>query len=471
MPTATEMKVTREDLNPCTIQLQVVCSPDQVRNGFARALKSFAKNMRLPGFRPGHAPVGMIDKMIPADELKNAAAEEIVNTVFRKILQDENIQPHDAPNVNLTTLDREQETCEFTAKVPLKPIVELGEYKGIPVSTPTIEVSERDIDEYLEDLRKRAGKRESVTDRGAANGDMVVVNLKLDKEDGEGKNFMSVVGQTFPSLDKALQDMRAEEMKVENLEFPADFQDKDWAGKKAKAKITIKSINAIQAPDLDDEFAKKAGKDLKSENLAELREKLRERILATKTDMAREFALEQIQEELLNRSTIHVPDNMWESVANQRLRELAQEAQQQGKTIEDYAKSNGMTVDEMVEHWQHEAQIHVRRAVAAREIFAKERLRLTNEDLNQALIQMAMEYRVNPADLVQAMQKNKNFQELEIRGVFKKVMDFLYANAEIGEGEAAKPAAKKAAKAKAEPAAAEPSAEEKPKKSKAKKAD
>ncbi|MBS1706951.1 MAG: trigger factor [Armatimonadetes bacterium] len=466
------MQFKREDLNPCTIKFEVTCTADQVKSGYDRAYKGFAKQMRVPGFRPGTAPKAMVKKLVDPQQVTNAAAEEIIGQALKDLLTAEKIQPHDSPAVNILKIEEEEPVCEFTAKIPLKPQVELGDYKTLTVSRPNVEVSDKDVDEYLETLRQKSGKREVVTERGATDGDMAVVNIRVDGEEGEGRNFMTVVGKTFPKLDKALEGMRAEEMKVETLEFPADFQEKDWAGKKEKVKVTLKSITTIQTPELDDDFAQNLQKDLKSlksETLADLKAKVKDLLTRAREQMSQEYVNEALQQQLLDLSTVHVPDTMWESVASQRLRELEAEARQNGKTLEDYAKSNGMTLEEMIESWNHEAKIQVQRAVIAREIFALERLQLTNEDLNQSLIQMAMEYNVPAPQLLEYMQKNKSFQELEIRAVFKKVIDFLNSNATITAGEAA-PAPKKV-KASAKAADESGDSTDKPKKSPKKKAE
>ncbi len=452
MPTATEMQFKREDLNPCTIQFNVVCSPSQVKDGFAKAYKEIAKQVRVPGFRPGTAPKAMIDKLVDPRAVAETAAEHIINQSIRKILIDEKIQPHDSPAVNLTKLEADKAECEYTAKVPLAPIIELGEYKGLPAEKSKVEVTDEEVKNYLEELRQRAGKREAVTDRGAKDGDAVVVSLKPDSAEGEGRSLMAVVGKTFKALDDALHGMRAEEMKVCSLDFPADFQNSELAGKKLKVRIALKSISALQTPALDDAFAQSLDKDLKSlksDNLDSLKEKLRERLVAAKEEMSAEYINEQLQAELLNRSTVHVPDTMWENVAGQRLREIEAEVRKQGQTVEEYAKTMGMSVEDMVASWKDEAKVQVQRAVMAREIFVKEKMKLTNEDLNQMVAQMSYEYQVAPQVLVEAMQKNKNFQELEIRAVYKKVLDFLNANAQFGEakaGETKKQKAKSAEK-------------------------
>ena len=122
---ATAMQVTKEELNPCTLKLSIVCDPEQVNDGFKRAFKQIAKNIKLPGFRPGHAPQAMLENLVQKDELYEAAAENIVRITFRKALEQEAIEPDASvrPVVELAKIDRDTSTLEYSAKVPLPPNV------------------------------------------------------------------------------------------------------------------------------------------------------------------------------------------------------------------------------------------------------------------------------------------------------------------------------------------------------------
>lgn len=445
--TLNAMTVVREDLNPCTVVLNVTCTPEQVKSGFDRAIKDFTKQLKLPGFRPGQAPKAMVEQVVDPNELYRVAADFIVTSAVRNALKEQSIEPHDTPVVDLKKLDREAGACDFVAKIPLKPIVEIGPYTGLQVERPSSDVTDEDVEAYIAELQRRAGQKQDITDRGADENDHAVINLRREGDEGEGRNYVVVVGQTFSDLDEALKGMRVEEMKVTDLAFPSTYHDADWAGQTAKVRLTLKSVSRMQLPQVDDDFAK----NLKAENLEHLKNEVREQLGRMKMNMAEEYVTERLQEELLKGSKVLVPDTMWESVANQRLRELDAEAREKGQTIEDYAKANGMSVEQMVEAWQREAKVQVQRAVLAREIFMKEGMRLTNQDLNESLFAMAQEYRVEPKVLFEALQKAKNFQELEIRGVFRKVLQHLRQNAvvtalELPTGDAPAPAAKASAK-------------------------
>lgn len=460
------MQITREDLNACTVKLTITCSPEQVTDAFDRAVKAIAKEVKLPGFRPGHAPKHMVEKLISQEELYRQAADELVKRTFHKAVEAESIvaDPGVRPSVELQELDRDEKKAVYTGKVPLPPKIELAEYKGIEASRPAISVTEEEVDFQINELRKRQGTRETVLDRNSQEGDYGVVNIKVEGETGEGKSFMVVLGQTFPDLDNALMGMASEEMKSVELDFPATFNEKNWAGKKLKAQVTLNSISAVVMPALDEEFAKA----LNSDSVEDLRVRMRDSIQQAKEQMTRDMLQEQILENLRGKSKIEVSDNMWEALANQRLSEIAQDQARQGKSIESYAEENGMTVDSLVAAWHEQAKVHVERAMIVREIFAAEKLNITNEELNQELFFMAQEFNAEPMELLEAMRKNGSLQELQFRAISRKVTNFLIENAVItetaaGDAPAEKPAKKKAA------AKEETAAEEAPKKKTTKK--
>lgn len=446
------MQITREELNPCTVQLKVAVDGDRVRAGFDKAFKRLTKDLRVPGFRPGHAPRHMLEAAVPNDRLYEAAADLIVRDAFKEALEKEELKPHSESSLELNELNKDTETCSFTVKVPLAPKVELAEYKGLEVERPTLEITDEEVQHQIDELRRRQGQRTAVTERGIEEGDVAVVNVKVDGEEGEGRTFMTIAGQTFPQLDQALMGMKADEIKSLDLSFPENFQEKDWAGKQKHAQVSVRSISGIALPELDDAFAQ----SLNTGSVDDLKTRMRQAITEAKTSMADDYVNEQILEKLLQKSTIHVPDTMWEQVAGRRLNMLAAEQQEKGIAMDKYAEENGMTIEQLVEAYQAEAKLFVQRAVVVQEIFVKEKMRLTDADLNTELVLMAREYGADPKEMWGALQKNKAVDELQYRAVFRKVTDFLRENAKVSEvaipaaGEApAKPAKKKAAKKEA----------------------
>ncbi|MEZ0325135.1 MAG: trigger factor [Fimbriimonas sp.] len=425
------MEVTREDLNACTVKFTVKAEQLEVKDAFDKAYKQVAKQIKLPGFRPGHAPRAMIEKVVSKEEVYDTAAENLIRKLYKQIL-DQNELAVDSttqPMVDLTEFAEDEPKAEFSIKVPLAPQVKLGEYKALPLERPKIEVTDEEVEHQIEEFRKRRQTREAVVDRGVTEGDIAVVNIKPDGIEGEGRNFMTIAGQTFPALDEALHGMKVEDMKSLDVTFPDNFQEKDWAGQSMHIQVTLNSLSTVKLPELDDEFAQ----SMKTESIEDLRIRVRTGIQRAKSQMLRDFVNEQLLEKLHERSEVAVSDNMWEALANRRLRETAEEQHKAGKTIEQYATENGMTVEQLEQAWKDKAKMHVERALLIRELFVAEKMELTNQELNDELYAMSEEMEMPPQETLDLLKKNNALDELQFRAISRKVGNFLEENADVKE--------------------------------------
>ncbi len=422
------MQFTREDLNPCTVKLNIVCEASEVKDGFDKAFKQIAKKIKLPGFRPGHAPRAMLESLVDKEDLYDAATENIVRNTLRSAMTETALEADQTtrPTVELKLIDQETNAAEYSVKIPLPPKITLGDYKGLPIQKPVVTVTDEEVEKQIEEFRKRRQLREAVTDRGVQEGDVAVVNVKIDGEEGDGRNFMTIAGQTFEALDAALMGMQVEEMKNLEVTFPDTFQEKDWAGQSHKIQMTVNSVSGVKLPELDDEFAQ----SLQTESVEDLRTRVREGLGRAKAEMLRELVTEQLMEKLHERSEVFVSDNMWEALAERRLRETAQEQHRNGKTLESYAAENGMTVDQLQEAWSKNAKIQVERALMIREVFIQEQMQLTNNELQTELVGMAQEYETDVEEMLKMLQKNEALDELHFRAISRKVTDFLESQSE-----------------------------------------
>ncbi len=423
------MQTTREDLNPCTVKLNIVCDPEEVKSGFDKAKKNLAKKVRLPGFRPGHAPRHLVESYLQPAELYDEALQQIISYAYKALVKEQNLEPDPTVRPQLDVTKINETECEFTAKIGLPPVVELGDLKGIPVQRPAMEVTEEDIDRQIQEWRQRRGTHVAITERGVADGDVCVVNIKPDGEEGEGRTFMVIAGQTFPSLDQALTGMRVEEVKHGELAIPENFQEKDWSGKSFPAIVTLNSVSAVQMPNLDDTFAQ----SLKADSLDDLKERLKigmERMVNAEIE---KMVAEQLLDGLLDRSKVEVSDNMWEPIADQRLGEVAEEQKKAGKTLEDYAEQQGMSIEDIRNAWRERAKTEVKRALMVREIYKQENMELDNETMTLELEEMAREVGVTPQEMLELLKQQNATQELQFRAISRKVREFLATQADVKE--------------------------------------
>ncbi|RYG43679.1 trigger factor [bacterium] len=423
------MTVTQEKINECTVQLNVVADAAEVKAGFDKAYRSLAKGVAIPGFRKGAAPRSMIEPLLDPQRRSEEAAQNLVKDTLKKAIDESGLEvdPSTPPSVNLKSFDEEKGEAVYEAKVPLPPKVELGEYKGLAAERPDATVTDQDIEYQIDEYRRRRGTREAITDRGVQEGDVAVINLKADGEEGDGHTLMVVIGKTFEALDAALHGMQSEEIKHLELEFPESFQIKELAGTTTTVSVGITSLSAVRLPEIDDSFAK----ELQTENLEDLRARIKGALGRAKESMVHEIVTDRLLNTLRESSEVHVSDNMWESLAERRLTETAQEQAREGKSLEAYAKEQGMTLQEYVDAWRERAKFEIERALLIQQVFVRENMAVSNQDLNMELSRMAGEYQIEPEEMLKSLHANRALDELQFRVIQRKVRDFLYAQAVI----------------------------------------
>jgi trigger factor len=422
------MKVETTELNPCTIEIKVACTSDQVQSAYDKAYRKASKRVRVPGFRPGAAPKHVAKQYLNVEEVGRLAAEDMIRTAYTQAVKDNDLKPAGQPRIEVTKFDEEAAEFEFTAKVPLEPKIELGEYKGLAITAPEEAVTDEELEEQLDMIRNRRATRKTNENRGAKDGDFAVVGIRAEGEDKD-RRFMTVVGQTFPQLDQALSGMKSEDTKVVDLTFPENFQEKDWAGHPMKVDVTLRSLSAAEVPELDEDFAK----ELNAESVDDLKERVRIQLAEAKKRMVRDYINEQLLEEVMKVSNIEVSDTLWEGVAERRLSEIADDAQKENKTLKDIAEENNMNLDELAEKIGERAKAEVKHAVVIRKIFEAEEMKLDQADIRDQVVEIAQENNVTPEEAFRALKRSGSLAEVEFRAIYNRVLDFLHQNASVAK--------------------------------------
>ncbi len=424
------MRVVREDVNPCTVNLTVTCSPEQVDAGVKKAIKALSKRVRVPGFRPGTAPLSVIEQMTSPEHIDELAKEETVNITFKSAIAAEGLEMVGQASIVGVVFDRAAAKCEYTVKVPLAPKVALGEYKGLLAEKFKVTVAEDEIDRQIDELRSRSGTKKAVQ-RGIKKGDNALINIKVDGEDGEGRNFVVVAGQTFEDLDKSLEGMSPDDIKSASLGFPEGFQEADLAGRTVQCTITVKNVSAVEMPELDDEFAK----TLNLTNLDQLRENIRQYIQNAKGQMATEMLHERLLEQVMALSEVHVPDTYWENVAERRVASIKKESEDAGSSFAEVAERNGMTEEKFMDVVRDQARAEVHRAQVVDKIFRLEGLTITTQDVNAQFLRIVRENQIPENELKRFAKENARAiqQEVSHRAMYAKVLTLLEDTAVVSE--------------------------------------
>ncbi|MEI6512769.1 MAG: trigger factor [bacterium] len=421
------MQVTTEELNPCTILMTVTVEAERVKDAFNRAIKDLSKSVRIPGFRPGSAPRKVAERYLDPVRIQQRAVDIAISKAYQEAIKETGIEPYGQPSVDLEKVD-EESPLVFKVKVPLTPKIELGEYKGVPAQKQKVEVTEEEINENIDTMLRQQAKFTKIEDRAAETGDSAMILVEPQEgDDVRPRRFFIEIGKTFGALDQALAGMNPDDEKILSLNFPSDFQEESWAGNLLNVNVKLLTLQSIELPPLDEEFAKQLG----TESVEDFRDKITQAIQSSKEAQAQDEVDELVFNEVINRSEVFIPDNMWEDKAEDRIAQLEEDLEKQKVPIEEYATKNNMTVEELKNHIQEDMKNQMIRLVIIQEIAKKEDMRVNPEEMAEQIIFMARRANVTPDQMRQHIEKNQSADEVFIRALFKKVVGFLAENAEV----------------------------------------
>jgi trigger factor len=428
------MQVHLETTGALARRLRVQIPAERIDNAVAKRLKTIASRAKLPGFRPGKAPMKVIEAQYK-DSARYEAINDLVRETYPEAVDQAQVQPAGYPQFEIT--GAEGDGFEYVASFEVYPVIVLDKLSGLQVNKPVVEISESDIDKLVDNLRKARRSFQEVS-RPAANGDSVKVDFegKLDGESfaggkGEGVEFEIGAGQFLPDLENGIVGHAAGETFTVDVAFPADYRAENLKGKTAQFTVTIKQVKEVQLPATDDaEFL--AAHGLTPEQGAEaLRAKARQALENERNKAVKARLKSQVLDQLLAAHPIEVPASLIE----QELPRLREEATARmgldrsgGKIKADKAKE--LLPDQLFEAT---AKRRVALGLLIGEVIKTKSITLDSARVEQALAEMAADY--EQPEQVQQFYRSRPDMMQGLRAVVleDQVVDVLAAEAAISE--------------------------------------
>ncbi|MGC8667703.1 MAG: trigger factor [Chthonomonadales bacterium] len=424
------MQVTREQSDPCMITLTIEVDPDTVRQARERIVRQMAKSVEVPGFRPGKAPRPFVERYLDPERVNKRTANFLADTAYSEAIRQEQIEPYDRPDIEYDDFELGQ-PFRFTAKVPLPPKVTLGNLEGITVERPVVHVTEDDLDNAIRSMLEENASLSAVTGRGVKEGDVLVAEISITPEgepQGEVKRSLIRMGRNIPGFDDAVMGMEVGEERTFELDYPNDYEDQNLAGKKARFLVKVLAINERVLPELTDEWIQKNTRyasvdELRSDILTKMEENLREQ--------SDRITLQRILDELQRRSEVHYPAILLERKMKDEYVRLTQALSEEGLTIDEYMKQNGITEEALFNQIAQAAERRLVRTLILNEIAAAHELFASHEELEAELD------RLLDANNVSGEVRNdlKKDREVRLRTYTnlrdQKIRDFLFSKVAI----------------------------------------
>jgi trigger factor len=409
----------------CKRSLDIEIPVEEVETAQDRVTQSLKQRVRLPGFRPGKAPVSLIKSRFES-EIRSEVIESLVPAAFRKQVDKEELKVVGTPDISDLHFEA-GEPIRFKAEFEVAPDVEVGEYRGLPVKYAEPTVSEEEIDQRLETMRESKADYVNVDPRPIETGDHILAHLRsvsgLEEPVDQDSLQIEVGGpDTLQAFTDHLIGAQPDETKEFDITYPEDYGSEKLAGKTVQFQLTPKVIRRKELPVLDDEFARDLG-DYQS--LTELRDAVHKTIFREKQAAAQHAAKEELIDRLVESHDFPIPeayvDYQIENQTRARLREIT------GQDV-DLAKLN-LNWKDIKEKQRDKAVRSVKAALLLDRIADRESIHATNDEVDHELQHIARHEREPVPAVRNRLQKDGSLGRVADNIRSQKTLDFLFEQA------------------------------------------
>jgi trigger factor len=399
-----QVKTDVEELSPTRVKLTIEVPFEELKPSLDQAYREVARQVRVPGFRPGKVPPRIIDARIGRGVVLEQAVNDAVPELYTKAVTENDVVPLGQPEVEITKLDDGKE-LEFTAEVDVRPQFELPSLDTVSVTVENAEVSPDQVEEYLTGLRERFASLKTV-ERPVDSGDYVSIDLAASVggkpvEDAQATGVSYEVGSEsmLDGLDEALAGMSAGESKT----FSAELAGGQHAGQEAEVLVTVNTVKVKELPNLDDEFAQAASE---FDTVGELRAATRKQLEAMRKVGQGGQARERALDALLEQVDMPLPERIVEQEIEGRRENLKNQLERAGLTMKGYLESREQTAAQLSAELEADARRSMKAQFILDKLAADEELKVTPEELSAYVAEQAYRMGVSPDRLAKQLSDN-----------------------------------------------------------------
>ncbi len=422
-----ERKVTK--LEHCHTEVLVNVDKDLWKKAQEKAFNKIASNITVPGFRKGKAPVNMLKGRVNQMEVFNEAINNVLQPVYEDILKNEDIQPVARPAFDVTKLS--EDDLEIKVTVATRPEINLGKYTGYELGKATAEVKDEEIDAAIEALRKQ-NATVAPKEGQAEKGDIVVMDFEgsvdgVPFEGGAAENHELELGSGafIPGFEDQLIGASAGIEVDVKVKFPENYGPDEISGKDAVFHCKIHEVKQKVLPQLDEEFIK----DLNIPGVADLEQlkaNRKEALLKQKEANAKQEYLNKLVEEIKKVSTFDIPEEIVKEETENRKKQLEQRLQQSGIDLEQYYVLTKTKEEDLDKQLAEEARKGLESFFVMDSVGEKEKLNITEEELEFELSKMAEQYNMTIDQIKNAL--GQQLGQFRHNLIMQKIENFLFEN-------------------------------------------
>jgi trigger factor len=427
----TSIRVTATEEGAVAYLLAVEVDAKRVGKAFDRAYRDLGKKVHVKGFRPGKVPRSVLEKLYAVLVTEQLEHTLVAETLGEAILQS-GVEPVAEPEIDADTPAAGAD-FKYRVRVEVKPEVVLPDTKGLPAIYPSVEVSEEEVGEQLDALRRRrAPVLEEPEDTAAEEGHVVSVDFvgrvggeAFEGGSGQGVEIEVGSGEFIPGFEEQLVGAKAGDDREVVVTFPDGYSNPELAGKVAVFACHVVAVKKRQIPELDDEFAKDMGE---FESLDALRGRIREDLTAARERESKQILRTSLMDALVERTDFEVPPGMIERHLDRQLEAAQQRLRGQ---VPDEAIAHQL--EQWREQWRERAEREVREMLILEAVAQAESIEVDDSEVDARIEEMASQKGADAAQLKQATGDKAFVRVLKAQLLDEKVLDFLVGEAKVGE--------------------------------------
>jgi trigger factor len=428
------MQTTVETVEPHTVKLTIEVPTEEFGKDLDRTYRAIANEIKIPGFRKGKVPKQIIDTQIGRDAIFDQFVNTSVPAYFRQAVTDEDLAPITDPDIDVQQLEPGKPFV-FSATVEVRPRLsfEEADYTGIRVTKPPIDVTEEDIDDWIERLRERFAELEPVG-RPVQQGDFVTVDLTVTRggqkvEQASREDYLYFVGsgEVGEKLDVELAGAKPGAILKVSDALPDRFGD-DLGGAAVEITVLVKDVKARRLPEIDDEFAKTASE---FDTIAQLRDDLRERLGEVKEREATAALRDLALQAMIEKVDVDLPESLIEEETDHRVHHARDQAERMGVELDKMLELQGWDEARLRQDSREHAIRAIKSDLVLEGVARSASLEVTAEEIGAEIAVLAQAYGREPKAVAKDLERSGQVVTLAGDIIRSKALDLLVERADI----------------------------------------
>jgi trigger factor len=417
-----------EKIEKNKVSLEIEVDVNAVSESLKKAYHKVVRKVNVPGFRKGKVPRLILEARFGKEVLYEDALDIIVPQAYQDALQEHDLVPIEQPEIDVKQFEADKPLI-FTVIVEVLPEAKLGEYKGIEAVKPEVKVGDDEVGGQLKVLQDRHARLDDDSEGQVDDGDMAVVDIEATV-DGQAEPRLTAQAQTIevgaskfiPGFEAHILGTKLGEEKEFSLNLPSKFQYADLEGKEAQLKVKIAGIKCKVLSLIDDEFARDVSD---CTDLESLKDQIKNRLEETGHLNARRIFTERVLQKVVEQAEVEIPPVLVSRQVEEETNSFVQRLAYQQMNLDDYLRFTQSNMDKLREDLTHRSEDIVKQRLVLRSIAKAEGIKVTPEELNSEVNDLASQYGMDAAKIRQTLEEKDQLKGLEQDILTGKVQEML----------------------------------------------